>query len=293
VEANRVLERHELETFLTLAEELHFGRTADRLHVSVARVSQTIKAVERRVGAPLFERTSRRVALTAIGRRFEHDLRPAYDDLRAAFETAVHAARGVGGTVRVGFTGAAAGQLLIQATGLFGSRHPDCQVQIREVQLSQRLEPLRSEQVDLLLTCLPVTGTDVVAGRVLLSEPRLLAVAAGHPFAGREAVTVAEVAGETAVRAPCSIGEDDAGGPVAETFHEVLTMVGARQGVFAVGAHVARYYPRPDVTYIPIEDAPPLDWALVWRRADATARVRAFAGTTAEAAGLWPMVADG
>ena len=62
-----MLERYELETFLTLAEELHFGRTAERTHVSTARVSQTIKKLERRVGAPLFNRTSRHVELTPSG----------------------------------------------------------------------------------------------------------------------------------------------------------------------------------------------------------------------------------
>ena len=59
-----MLERHELDAFLTLAEELHFGRTAERLHISTTRVSQTIAKLERRVGVPLFNRTSRRVELT-------------------------------------------------------------------------------------------------------------------------------------------------------------------------------------------------------------------------------------
>ena len=62
-----MLERHEIEAFVTLAEELHFGRTAERLHVSTARVSQAIKRMELRVGVPLFERTSRRVELTEAG----------------------------------------------------------------------------------------------------------------------------------------------------------------------------------------------------------------------------------
>ncbi|MFD9637391.1 LysR family transcriptional regulator [Streptomyces violascens] len=61
------MERRDLEIFLTLADELHFGRTAERLHVSQARVSQTVKQLERRIGASLFERTSRRVQLTTIG----------------------------------------------------------------------------------------------------------------------------------------------------------------------------------------------------------------------------------
>lgn len=67
--------RHELEAFLTLAEELHFGRTAARLHVSTARISQTIRSLELRVGARLFARTSRRVSLSPVGQQLLDDLR--------------------------------------------------------------------------------------------------------------------------------------------------------------------------------------------------------------------------
>lgn len=100
------MEQRDIEIFLTLADELHFGRAAERLHVSTARVSQTIKKLERRIGAPLFERTSRRVELTSIGRRLDNELRPAYKQLQDAIDGAVAAGRGFGGTLRVGFIGA-------------------------------------------------------------------------------------------------------------------------------------------------------------------------------------------
>src|SRR4051812_47503341 len=124
-----MLERHELEAFLTLAEELHFGRTAERLRVSTARVSQTIAKLERRIGVPLFNRTSRRVELTAVGQRLYEDVRPAWDQITTAFEQAVVAGRGLTGMLRVAFVGAASGQLLVGATELFRGRHPDCDVQ--------------------------------------------------------------------------------------------------------------------------------------------------------------------
>ncbi|WP_194922364.1 LysR family transcriptional regulator, partial [Catenulispora rubra] len=79
-----MLERHELEAFLTLAEQLHFGRTAELLNVSPARISQTIAKVERRVGVPLFRRTSRRVELTAAGSALYADLRPAWTTITEA-----------------------------------------------------------------------------------------------------------------------------------------------------------------------------------------------------------------
>ncbi len=72
--------------FLVLTKELHFGRTAARLGVTRARVSQTIRALEARVGVPLFDRTSRRVTLTPLGAELEGRLRPAHSALAAALE---------------------------------------------------------------------------------------------------------------------------------------------------------------------------------------------------------------
>src|SRR3954468_18637443 len=146
-----MLERYELETFLTLAEELHFGRTAERLHLSTARVSQTIRNLERRVGAPLFNRTSRRVELTAIGRQLDEDLRPTWALITAALERAIDAGRGVTGLLRVGFVDAAGGQLLVGASEVFRGRHPDCDVQIREARMSDVVRWLRDAEVDVVL----------------------------------------------------------------------------------------------------------------------------------------------
>ncbi|MHC8563259.1 LysR family transcriptional regulator [Streptomyces albidoflavus] len=78
-----MLERLELEAFLTLAEELHFGRTAERLHVTTGRVSQLLKKLEGRVGAPLFVRSSRTVELTEIGGQLREDLQSGYRADRA------------------------------------------------------------------------------------------------------------------------------------------------------------------------------------------------------------------
>ncbi|OZM81281.1 hypothetical protein CFP66_17160 [Pseudonocardia sp. MH-G8] len=68
--ASSTAQRHEIEVFLTLAEELHFGRTGERLGISQGRVSQTVQRLERRFGLLLFQRTSRRVAITPAGARF-------------------------------------------------------------------------------------------------------------------------------------------------------------------------------------------------------------------------------
>jgi DNA-binding transcriptional LysR family regulator len=280
-------ETREVESFLALAEELHFGRTAERLRVSTAQVSQTIRKLERRIGASLFTRTSRRVELTPVGRQLLGDLGPAWSAVEAALDRAVEAGRGVTGTLRVAFGDAAGGQLLAGVTELFRRRAPGCEVEFREVRPAEVLPWLREGEVDVVLAGLPLDGPDLVTGPVLVRETRFLAVAAGHPFARWDAVPVVDLARVTVLR--CALPDpwldEHAPGAVVRPragLQELLTLAGAGEGVLPVGAHIRRYYPRPDVAYVPLDGAPRLEWGLVWRDGSATARVRAFAEAAAE-----------
>ncbi|WP_103954810.1 LysR family transcriptional regulator [Nonomuraea solani] len=287
-----MLERHELEAFLTLAEELHFGRTAERLRVSTARVSQTIAKLERRVGVPLFNRTSRRVRLTAVGERLYEETRPAWDQIGAALLRAIDTGRGLTGTLQAAFVGAAGGQLLIGVTELFRQRLPGCDVRLREAQMVDLMPWLRSGEADIALGTFPIDEPDIVTGPVLVSEVRMLAVPAQHAFAHRPSVSLEDLAGVRLLQLPDTLpaslradrtprttpaGRPIEPGPSAATFTEMLTLIGAGQGVFPVGAHTRRYYARPDVAYVPFSDAPPLQWGLLWPAEGATARVLAFA----------------
>lgn len=119
----RVVELRDIEIFLTLAEELHFGRTADRLHVSQARVSQSIAKQERKIGAPLFARNSRKVELTAIGAQLRRDLGAGYHRILDGTRAATAAARGATGTLTLGLHGSQAHDH-IHLLDLFRSRTP-------------------------------------------------------------------------------------------------------------------------------------------------------------------------
>ncbi|MFC5834420.1 LysR family transcriptional regulator [Nonomuraea insulae] len=286
-----MLERHELEAFLTLAEELHFGRTAEHLRVSTSRVSQTIAKLERRVGVPLFNRTSRRVELSTVGRQLYEEVRPAWTQIATAFERAIDTGRGLTGTLRVAFVGAAAGQLLIGTTELFRAREPGCEVRLREAQMAEVFPLLYDGEIDIGLATFPVDQPGIVSGPVLVSETRMLAVPSQHPFARRTSVSLEDLARVRVLQLPDTVpdslredrtprttpsGRPIEHGPATATFNEMLTLIGAGQGVFPVGAQSRRYYARPDVAYIPFSDAPPLRWGLHWRADGATARVRAF-----------------
>jgi DNA-binding transcriptional LysR family regulator len=288
------VEQREIEIFLTLADELHFGRAAERLHVSTARVSQTVKKLEQRIGAPLFERTSRRVELTPIGRRLGDELRPAYQRIQDAIEEAVAAGRGVRGTLRVGFVGAAAGKFVLEVAEAFQAEHPDCDVQFHEKQFGAGLGPLRAGEFDMLLATVPVFGAreaDLTGGSVLFEESRLLAVSAGHPFARRPSVSFADLARTTILRTTPAVpdywdhalvpqhmpdGRPVERGPSFGTVQEMLALVGAGFGTYPVPAQAKGYHPRPDVAYVPIHNAPPHQWRLIWLSAAETAKIRAF-----------------
>ncbi|MFJ9946278.1 LysR family transcriptional regulator [Kitasatospora sp. NPDC091207] len=290
-------ERHEIEAVLTLAEELHFGRTAERLGVTTGRISQVIGKLERRIGARLFERTSRTVRLTAIGQRLVEDLAPLVAGIEASVRRAVDAGRGVTGELRVAFLGEWTATVLLKAVALFSGRHPGCRVEVREVQLFNSRASLLDGSVDLLIAAFPFDG--MARGPALISERRVLAVAAGHPLAGAESVSLEVLADHPVVQYPAVTSVEfkrdrtpdstPAGlpvpkGPVGNTFSEMLSLVALGRGVLPVGEHSRQYYPRPDVAYVPIHDAPPIERGLVWMESNTTERVRAFVRAATEAA---------
>ncbi|GAB4583051.1 LysR family transcriptional regulator [Nocardia sp. IFM 10818] len=283
----------ELETFLTLAEELHFGRTAERLHVSGPRVSQMIKALERRVGAPLFERTSRQVVLTSFGRQLRDELDPHHRGVLAALARVTDAARGLGGVLRLGFSSPLASELLMTVVEAFRSTYPTCEVHIREVHLSNRVSPLRSGEIDIQFIELPVDEPEIVRGPVLLRDPCVLAMPSDHRLAHRETVSLEDLADEQLlmiegmpgyfvdrhfpVRTPS--GRPVHHIPITTYWQELLTLVAAGRGVTIAAAQGTRYYPRPNLVYIPFDDVPPFEYGLFWRAETASAKVLAFART--------------
>ncbi|MDT0343913.1 LysR family transcriptional regulator [Streptomyces litchfieldiae] len=291
-----MLERHEIESFLTLAEELHFGRTAERLGVTTGRVSHVIKKLERQVGARLFERTSRVVRLTPIGRRLADDLRPHVSGMEEAFRRAVQAGRGVTGQLRVAFVGDATAPVLRKAVSLFSERYPDCEVRVSEAHLSGTRAGLLDGSIDVLIASFPFDG--MANGPTLMREKRMLAVPLGHALADAESVSLEVLADHPVVQYPAVTsaafkrdrtpdhtpsGKPVRKGPTGNTFSEMLSLVALGRGVLPVGELTREYSPRPDIVYVPIHDAPPIRRGPVWLEANTTARVREFVRAAADA----------
>ncbi|MEU6060554.1 LysR family transcriptional regulator [Streptomyces sp. NPDC047097] len=302
------VELRELEAFLVLAEERHFGRTGERLYVSQSRISQLLRALERRVGARLVERTSRRVRLTPLGEALAAELRPAYAALRAGLASARAAARGVGGAVRVGFQGTA-GDGLVRALALFEERHPGSTATLSEVPLCDPFGAVRAGEVDAAVVLLPVREPDLVLGPVFSRRPQTLALPAGHPLAstatatgtatgkpvGAEALAGLPLIG---VRGPAPdywrraaapdrtpAGAPVPAGPEAGTLQEGLTLVAAGRGGMLLCRPTAEMNARRALAFVPVDGLPESALGLVWRADRETERVRAFARAVADAEG--------
>ncbi|WLQ43777.1 LysR family transcriptional regulator [Streptomyces laculatispora] len=290
------MERHEIETFLTLAEELHFTRTAERLLVSPGRVSQTIKKLERRVGGALFERSNRRVALTPVGRELHAELRPAYQQVQQAFANASAACRGLGGVLRVGFSAPWCGDLIVRAAEEFRARHPRCTVEFHEVTFTAAFTALRADVLDMLIKELPSDGAEFAVGPLLFSERRALVVPASHHIAAQETISQEDTALLPLIT-PAGVSQEFldvlypqrtpggriiSRGPEAVAWQEILSLVGAGQGATTASMRAAAYHGRPDVVYLPYDGAPPVDYAPMWLKGGESAELQAFVGILLE-----------
>jgi len=194
------MELRDIEIFLALAEELHFGRTAERLHITPSRVSHVIKKQERRIGAPLFERTSRTVRLTPVGERLYQTLQPAYQRIIDGGAEVSATLGDVRGTLTLGSMGPQ-GWMINDIVDRFRTRHPAVEFVHRDLNSVDPLTPLRSGEIDVAHLWLPVREPDITVGPVTHTSPIMLAMAATHPFATRDSVCLEDY-GELTFVAP-------------------------------------------------------------------------------------------
>jgi DNA-binding transcriptional LysR family regulator len=295
------IELRELQVFLTLAEELHFGRTGERLDLTPSRVSQIIRRLERKLGGELVHRTSRRVALTTLGERFRDEAGAAYEQLACVFEKTRASSRAFAGTLRLGLlSGPAGGPDLYAIADAFHALHPECEVDVIEVYQGDPFEQLRRGEVDLMATWLPHGQDDLTTGPVLTAQSRVLAVARDHPLAERDRVSVEDLADYAVARIDAlpaaliptktpsgrPIHRQRSGGldrPTMSALGTELAFLVARGTiVHPTVESVATYWGHPNIVYRPIEDLPPAKSALVWRRRVTNPRLREFARVARE-----------
>ncbi len=285
------VELREIRVFLTLADELHFGRTAERIGIVPSRVSQTIRTLETRLGARLFERTSRRVCLTPTGEQLLADVGPLYRRLEQVVQQTREVAAGVAGTIRIGaYATMMLGPRMPEIIKLFGERHPACHATYVDVGIDRDyLDWLRAGDVDLVACWLPVSPPELTVGPVLFREERVLIVARDHPLAQRATVTLEDLAEYPVSDVPAFSREmmDTFIPPVTprgvrlrrvapRTIEETVMRCALGEQVHPTTTGFLEHYTNPRITAVPFSDLPPLEAALVWRAADRSPKTHAF-----------------
>jgi DNA-binding transcriptional LysR family regulator len=290
----QTVDLRELRLFLALAEELHFGRTAEKLRLTPSRVSQSLRELEHKLGAQLVHRTSRRVQLTPFGQQFQREIRPAVEQLDGVLERSNTAARSLEGTLRLGLlSGPAGGPHLVEIIRTFEAQHPECSVEVVQLSWDDPFGRLRENDVQLMATWVPLEQPDLVVGPTLTRQRRVLAVASGHPLAQRNAVDVEELADFPVVRFdnwPKELQEalfplrTPAGRPIQgrripvgeRAAFELAVRVARDEFVFPTVASAEPYKGELDLAYVPLTGMPPVCSALVWRRPARDPKLRAF-----------------
>lgn len=173
-----------LRYFVAVAEELHFGRAAERLRISQPPLSVQIRTLERELGVHLFIRNRRRVTLTDAGSVLLDEARRL---LRQAELSVLHvrrAASGEIGRLAIGFVSTVDYSILPTLVGRFRSKHPGVDLSLLEMTGDRQQEALRTGELDLGLSILPTAASDLKT-RPILREPLILAVSAKHVLAAR------------------------------------------------------------------------------------------------------------
>jgi DNA-binding transcriptional LysR family regulator len=286
-----------LRAFVTVAEELNFTRAAQRLFIAQQALSSQVQQLETRLGARLFERTTRRVSLTEAGERLLPHALGALRALDAGVEELEAARRAARATLRVGLSGTAMVPLVGETMRLFAERHPDLQLKVSNTGLNEPSAGLKDARVDVAFVRPPFTA-DGISMVTVLTEDRFAVLPPTHPLASREYVRPEDVVREPWIwvegtdpetRAFWSLEEFRDGKPlragtpvnsVEEAFGAVAAGVAitcqAESAVRAVGAGF------PQLRFVPLRGAPPAQVAVAWRTAHETDLARAFVRTALE-----------
>jgi DNA-binding transcriptional LysR family regulator len=295
------LDLRKVRYFAAVAEELNFRRAAERLHVAQPVLSRQIRALEKELHAQLFVRDSSGTQLTRAGAQLLAEAPLLLAGADAARRRVAQAARATT-TFTVGFM---PGLTVTGAVLALGAAHPDLTVEVLRTDWTNQIAVLHDGRADIGYIRNPadLTGLQTSA---LFSEPRVAVVPAAHRLAGKDTVSIHDLAGEHLLQHPDLVPEwrsvatevqdrqPDTATTQARSVEEKLEHVAAGRGFSVLPKSTATYYQRSDVAWTPISDIPPSEVRLAWVATRRTPLIAEFvelakaAGEDSdEVAGVW------
>ena len=193
------MELRQIRSFLSIAETLHFGRTAELIHLSQPALSLQIRALEEELGVRLVERNRRKTTLTAAGCAFRDNAAVALSQLEQAIRRARLAANGKLGLLRIGFISTAGSEFVADIVRQFRELYPEVEVSLRNILTAEQVRMLETGSLDIGFLRLPIGGHSALDVVTVHREPFVLVVPSSHNLAKRKRVRLREVAGENFV----------------------------------------------------------------------------------------------
>jgi len=284
------MELRHLRYFIAVAEELHFGRAAERLCIAQPPLSQQIQQLERELGFRLFHRTQRHVELTAAGQLMLEEAREILAGLERAAAAGRRVARGEVGWIGIGFVGTATYEFLPAALSAFRALHPEVELVLRELVSAKQVQALRDKRIHIGLARPGVVEKGIVSVP-LYQEPLVVALPTRHPLAQKERLTLAELEDEPFILFPrypkpsyadylISLCEGVGFSPQvvqeAAEIHTAISLVAAGLGVTLVPASVQSAH-REGIAYRPFEaPQPTTELTAIHRNGETSPLVAAF-----------------
>jgi DNA-binding transcriptional LysR family regulator len=285
------MELRQLRYFVAVAEELHFGHAATRLHIVQSALSRQVALLERELGVALLERSGRGVALTGAGSDLLADALRVLAAADAARERAGRAGRGERGTLCIGFVAPAVYDLLPRTLRTFQATAPDVRLILSELTNAQAVAALVAGDIDVAFVRLPVKADPMLRCAQVSEEQVVVALPHDHRLAREDKIDLADLAADSFVMIPrerepelfdyyvamChTAGFSPLIGHDADRTHVAIGLVAAGLGVALVPAS-SRGTGGANVVHVPLGDVDPrLTLGVAWRRGSAHAGVTNF-----------------
>ncbi|MEU2073516.1 LysR family transcriptional regulator [Streptomyces sp. NPDC013489] len=260
------METRELRYFVAVAEELHFGRAAQRLAMAQPPLSRAIQQLERRLGVVLLDRTARAVALTEAGSVLLREARAALDAVEAAERRTRRAAAETPGLVLATKAGASS-ELLAKLLDAYAAEPGAVAVEVMLCGPAEQERMLRDGRADVALLQRPFDTTAGLDTEDLRTEQQVVVLPAGHPSAGRPQLSMAEVTALEDLPLPRwprrGGGYPDGPGPQVRDHTQLFQLIALGRAC-AVVPESLRAHLRDDHATVPVPDAPPVTTVIAW-----------------------------